>query len=254
MEAFDWICPFCGTATTIGDYNYRVTSADVVGRSKFGSAVLLVRSISCPNNSCKELQIEASLHRHGLPAGQSSGPHAIREKYESWKLRPKSRIKPQPEYVPLEIRNNYAEACLILNDSPKASAAMSRRCLQGIVRDFWNIPQNKRGNLGAELTYIKDQVDIDTWDAIQAVRSVGDIGAHMEKDVDLIIDVEPKEAELLIELIETLLDDWYVEREKRRQRNSAMKALAASKLEAKRLGKQKKNDGPSGDESSSSNA
>jgi hypothetical protein len=254
MEAFDWICPFCGTATTIGDYNYRTTSADVAGRSKFGSAVLVVRSISCPNSNCKELQIEASLHRHGLPAGQSSGSHSIREKYESWKLRPKTRTKPQPEYVPLEIRNNYAEACLILNDSPKASAAMSRRCLQGIVRDFWNIPQNKRGNLGAELTYIKDQVDSDTWDAIQAVRSVGDIGAHMEKDVDLIIDVEPKEAELLVELIETLLDDWYVEREKRRLRNSAMKALAAAKLEAKRQGKQKKNDGSPNNETSSSNA
>jgi stalled ribosome alternative rescue factor ArfA len=76
----------------------------------------------------------------------------------------------------------------------------------------------------------------------------------MEKDVDLIIDVEPKEAELLAELIETLLDDWYVERAKRQQRNSAMKALAASKLDAKRQGKQKKNDGSSNEEPSSSNA
>lgn len=154
--------------------------------------------------------------------------------YNDWKLLPRSRSKPQPNYIPLEIRKNYLEACLISADSPKASAAMSRRCLQGIVRDFWDIPANRRGNLGAELNHIKDQVTTDTWEAIQAVRSIGDIGAHMEKDVNLIVEVEPHEADLLIELIETLLEDWYVERHKRVQRHQAVKDLAQTKRQAKK--------------------
>lgn len=155
---------------------------------------------------------------------------------------PRSRAKPQPDYIPKQIRDDYLEACLIANDSPKASATLSRRCLQGIVRDYWDIPKNKRGNLGAELSYIREKLDSDTWDAIEAIRNTGDIGAHMEKDVNVIVDVEPAEAELLIELIETLLEDWYVERHRRRERNAAARHLAdkkqAERIQAKLASKQ----------------
>ena len=44
------------------------------------------------------------------------------------------------------------------------------------------------------------------------MRHVGNIGAHMEKDVNLVIDVDPEEAGLLIWLIETLFEEWYIER------------------------------------------
>ena len=55
----------------------------------------------------------------------------------------------------------------------------------------------------------------------------------MEKDVNLIVDVEQDEAQLLIELIETLFEDWYVEREQKRQRNAALIATAAQKKQLK---------------------
>jgi hypothetical protein len=41
---------------------------------------------------------------------------------------------------------------------------------------------------------------------------LGNIGAHMEADVNVIVDVEAGEAKLLIGLIETLVDEWYVAR------------------------------------------
>jgi hypothetical protein len=150
--------------------------------------------------------------------------------------------KPVPDFVPEEIRKNYEEACLIQNDSPKASAAMSRRCLQGIVRDFWDIPANKRGNLGAEINYILEEIDEDTFESIKAVREVGDIGAHMEKSVDTIVDVEPEETGLLIELIETLISDWYVAKNKRANRNKALQATVAAKRAAKKLSKENTKD------------
>ena len=34
----------------------------------------------------------------------------------------------------------------------------------------------------------------------------------MEKDINLIVDIEPDEAQKLIKLIELLLQQWYVER------------------------------------------
>lgn len=238
MVSFNWICPYCGHATTITDPNYD-RSHSIIGtnRSKLGETCLTWRAISCPNQECINLYLEVTLNRYGFPEGKDGGRHGAREEYFKWKLMPKSRAKPQPEYIPEEIRNNYSESCLILNDSPKAAAALSRRCLQGMVRDFWKLPNSKRGNLGAELNHISDEVDPGTWDGIQAIRSIGDIGAHMEKDVNLIIDIEPSEAELLVNLIETLFEDWYVDRHKREERNKSIKALADTKHDAKRAGK-----------------
>ena len=114
---------------------------------------------------------------------------------------------------------------------------MSRRCLQGIVRDFWQIPLNKRGNLGAELNLIEEKVAPSTWNAITTIREIGDIGAHMEKDVNYIVEVEADEASMLIELIEMLFQDWYIERQNRLNRDAAVQALAAKKLEEKKEAK-----------------
>jgi hypothetical protein len=72
-------------------------------------------------------------------------------------------------------------------------------------------------------------VDGETWDAIDAVRKIGNIGAHMEADINVIVDVEPEEARLLIGLVETLVDEWYVTRHERKTRNSQLVALAQAK-------------------------
>ncbi|MCC7300620.1 MAG: DUF4145 domain-containing protein, partial [Verrucomicrobia bacterium] len=132
---------------------------------------------------------------------------------------------------PAAIVADYNEACLIQEASPKASATLSRRCLQGIIRDFWKV---KAGRLVDEIEQIKDKTDPLTWEAIDSVRKVGNIGAHMEKDIDLIVDVDPSEAELLIGLIETLIRDWYVTREERKSRLLQIKQVAEQKEQAKK--------------------
>jgi hypothetical protein len=55
----------------------------------------------------------------------------------------------------------------------------------------------------------------------------------MEKDIDLIIDVDPAEAELLIGLVESLIADWYIARHEREERDNALLAMAAAKVAAK---------------------
>lgn len=62
---------------------------------------------------------------------------------------------------------------------------------------------------------------------------MGDIGAHMERDINLIIDVEPNESQLLIELIEQLVEDWYVNRKAKQDRLLKISELAKSKKEMK---------------------
>jgi hypothetical protein len=161
------------------------------------------------------------------------GKEKLDEEINLWNLIPPSSAKPFPNYIPKAILADYEEACLIRELSPKASATLARRCLQGIIRDFWEV---KPSRLYDEIDAIKDKVDPLTWDAIDAVRKVGNIGAHMEKDINLIVDVETNEAELLINLIETLLKDWYITKEERRTRLLSITGIAEGK-ERQRKGK-----------------
>jgi hypothetical protein len=95
-----------------------------------------------------------------------------------------------------------------------------------MIRDFWGISKRR---LKDEIDALEDRVESNTWEAVDAVRSIGNIGAHMEADINLIVDVEPEEAALLIGLIETLLSDWYVARHDREERMAKIRAVAAEK-------------------------
>jgi len=103
-----------------------------------------------------------------------------------------------------------------------------------VLREFWNV---KPGRLVDEIDQIKDKTDPLTWQAIDAVRKVGNIGAHMEKDINIIIDVDPNEAQLLIGLIKTLIRDWYIAREERKNRLNQITAIAQTKDQAKQTKK-----------------
>lgn len=183
--------------------------------------------VACPNPECKEYTLTVTLHDH-VSNGQNQWKDRPAKK--SWNLIPQAAVKVFPDYIPKQIISDYEEATAIANLSPKASATLARRCIQGIIRDFWGI---KKGRLVDEIEAIKDKVDPITWAAIDAIRKIGNIGAHMEKDINLIIDVEPEEAGLLIGLIESLINDWYIVREERKKRMEQIVVVAAKKTEEK---------------------
>ena len=66
------------------------------------------------------------------------------------------------------------------------------------------------------------------------MRKIGKYGAHMEKDVNLVINVEPHEAQKLIELIELLFHECYVQRESRSERLAAIKQISDEKDEQRK--------------------
>lgn len=129
-------------------------------------------------------------------------------------IRPISSAKQFPDYIPEAIRQDYEEACAIVTLSPKASATLSRRCLQGLIRDFWAIT---KPTLNKEIDELKDKIPADLWSSIDALRQLGNIGAHMEKDTNIIVDIDPNEANSLIQLIELLMKEWYINREERKK-------------------------------------
>lgn len=96
-----------------------------------------------------------------------------------------------------------------------------------MIRDFWDV-KGKR-TLSDEIHAIKDKVDPTIWDAIDTVRELGNIGAHMEKDTNVILDVKPNEAQALINLIEMLFEEWYVNRHERKKRAAAVVDLGRMK-------------------------
>ena len=229
MQDFPWTCPYCNQVATVTQSNVSSTPHKFHLRNKEDMELWLVTSvIVCPSSTCREYSLDASLHR--TRATGSGGRTAVEPPMLTWKLRPRSIAKPFPEYIPQPIREDYEEACLIAALSPKASATLSRRCLQGIIRDFWGIAKSR---LIDEIEDLKDKIDAGTWEAIDAVRRIGNIGAHMEKDINLIVEVDSDEAELLVKLIEVLLLEWYVRRHDRDKHMKKIVSVAMAKTAQK---------------------
>ena len=95
-----------------------------------------------------------------------------------------------------------------------------------MLRDFFdaNAP-----TLHRELLKIEDLVDEQTWKALNGVRDLGNIGAHPEKDINVIVDIQPEGAARLIRLIEILIKTWYVTREEDQATLDEIARLAAEK-------------------------
>ncbi|MFH1862959.1 MAG: DUF4145 domain-containing protein [bacterium] len=180
MDAFDWECPFCGRNATITDESVHIETIEFRTENAKGPRDLKVIFTVCPNSKCKKFTLHIELHE--LEKKLSPFVPTFRKLINEWQLVPPSNAHTFPDYIPTAILNDYQEACLIVNLSPKASATLSRRCLQGIVRDFWKV---RPGKLFEEIEQIRDRIDPKTWEAIDAVRKVGNIGAHMEKEINL---------------------------------------------------------------------
>ena len=78
-----------------------------------------------------------------------------------------------------------------------------------MIHDFWGI---KEKNLNAEITSLKSRISPSLWKAIDGIRTLGNIGAHMESDINVIVDIDSGEAEKLLKLIEHLIKEWYINR------------------------------------------
>ena len=231
MEPLPWTCSYCGRDVTITEPNYASGEHHIyLTGTEYGDFGFVYTAISCPNTQCRKVAFSISLNKLKFTAGHG---YKTVGRFHSWKLLPESEAKSQPDYIPAPIVENYKEACRIKDLSPKASATLSRRCLQGMIRHFWKVKVKGKRTLWDEIKAIKGEVDASTLEAIDAVRKVGKVGAHMEKDVNLIIEVEPGEAQLLIGLIEMLFREWYVASHEKEQ--SVKAVIALGKLKQKEM-------------------
>lgn len=232
MAEFNWTCPYCSHYQTVAEAKCDVQVHRIsVGETCDGNAVgVELQSIGCSNPSCKNVTIRLL---YGTVTWDASW--RLKSILLNAPIKPESSARPLPSVIPDPIARDYLEACRIATLSPKASATLARRCLQGMIRDFCGIA---KPTLHQEINELKKQFDVgnaprgvseESFDAIEAIRKLGNIGAHMEKDINVIVDVEPDEAELLLNLVENLFEEWYIARQKRQERLARVTASVEQK-------------------------
>jgi hypothetical protein len=156
MVNLNWTCPHCARPQVATDENqhrasvyFHVTTLDI------GDVGLDVDAVACLNEECKKLTLNAWLRRW---ANRHHGSlhYNLNTEIEHWRLVPSSSAIPQPDSIPAPLREDYYEACSIRDLSAKSSAALARRCLQGMIRDYCKIA---KGTLDAEIKALNAAVD-----------------------------------------------------------------------------------------------
>lgn len=173
-----------------------------------------IEKYSCPNPDCRKFivyLVQGGAQYTQYANGGKSFSHIYPEN-KRFMVHPKgSNRSPVPPEVLPDFTEDYTEACLVLPNSPKASAALSRRCLQHILREKARV---KPSNLADEIQEVLDKNLLPSYIAeiVDAVRNIGNFAAHptKSKQTGEIIDVEPGEAELNLDVIEALFDFYFV--------------------------------------------
>jgi hypothetical protein len=145
-------------------------------------------------------------------------------------------ISPRPiaNEVPDPYRQDFGEAVAVFPLSPKASAALSRRNLQAVLR---NCAAVKAGDLYNEIEEVikSGRVPSHISEGLHAVRTIGNFAAHPIKSTSTgdIVEVEPGEAEWNLDVLESLFDFYFVEPAKTAKRKAELNAKlkAAGKAE-----------------------
>jgi len=137
-----------------------------------------------------------------------------------------------PTEVPSHIGNDFAEASSVLPISEKASAALSRRCLQNVLTENGFTKRDLNDQIDDAVTTLPTRIA----ENLDAIRTIGNFAAHPMKHQSsgLIAEVEPEEAEWNLDVLEELFDFYYVQpkkaEEKRKKLEEKLKDLGKPPL------------------------
>jgi hypothetical protein len=258
MRAFPYVCPHCGANqfVTFGkgyaiEAGYKELELPGLPETDGKKELCIGHSLRASLCSrCFEPSMEIDIVlKEKDPTGRTPaggirvGFGSTIKTYYKGRIYPEAVIPIVHASVPQPLAEDYKEGWSILDRSPKSSAVLARRCVQGAIRDFCGISKDtlnqeideleqryENGSLGALAPYVSH----DLIEAIDNVRKVGNIGAHMEKDVNKVIPIAHDEAKLLLDLVSTLFTEWYQAKSEREARLQKLVGIAAEKAAAKR--------------------
>ena len=159
---------------------------------------------ACP--SCKNIILELLIKSPDPLKGKPNCRYIAAPRFPN--------LPPAANDVPEKLREDYIGSCAVLSISAKASAALSRRILQTILKE-----QGYRGdNLSTQIENVLEEqnsrkaLPTALHTTVDAIRNFGNFSAHPITDRTSlqIIDVEPEEAEWCLGIIADLFDHYYV--------------------------------------------
>ena len=210
-------CPHCQT-----EFHDQILSTDIgVDIDGFW----FVEQASCPACSRKVVWL---VSKAVIPWSDSKKYPG--EEIGRYLMRPKGSLRPNPpKEVPEIFAADYREASLVLADSPKASAALSRRCLQHLIREKSGI---KKPDLAKEIEELISSGGLPSHlaEAVDAVRVIGNFAAHPIKAASTgeVLPVEPGEAEWILDVLDGLFDFYFVQPSLLKIKREALNAKLAS--------------------------
>jgi hypothetical protein len=159
-------CPHCNTSF------HDVPQLDPIDQDSKGNWA--IEKLLCPEPDCGQMTL---FLLEGDFGHDPQGGWYLVELRSKRMVYPKgSNRPPVPPAIPKEFAEDYIESCLVLADSPKASAALSRRCLQHILREKAGI---KRGDLATEIQQVIDSRTLPSHlnESIDAIRNIGNFAS-----------------------------------------------------------------------------
>lgn len=225
-------CPHCQTAV---HPSLNTNNIGMVGKIDGTTCLWAIEAYECPECKRPVLSlVEVRLDWSKLPESWSESVPMSFYPDESKRysvIFPRGANRPPaPPEVPRGIAADFNEACVVLADSPKASAALSRRCLQHVLRE--RKVSTKRDLSQAIDDALSAHLPAHIADNLDAIRNIGNFAAHPQKSVNSgeILDVEPGEAEWNLDVLESLFDHYYVQPTKSAARREALdKKLAEAR-------------------------
>ena len=113
----EWRCPYCDRDQMVSDETRHANWASLpVGKSVHGFLAIQYLAIRCANPKCNEVMIRTWLKQ--AQVNRADEWFLTANEIQQWLLRPDSLAKPQPDYIPAPLREDYAEACLIRDREP----------------------------------------------------------------------------------------------------------------------------------------
>lgn len=190
-------CPHCSAETSVEDSNTTYLGEDIDGD-------WFIKQYKCHNPECKRLILylevgHAGIHCWGL--GQAG---------KSVLIHPEGLDIPKlPPEVPPVFSEQFYEAFFVLKYSPRASVALSRMCLQYLLRQVARVNPGKLGN---EVQQVLDSGKLPA----SIVQYINNLQANSSffrlenQDCNVIHSADSLEAELYIKVLSQLFEYYFL--------------------------------------------
>src|SRR5882757_780753 len=161
-------CPHCTISVHVN-----LAPTNIRADNQHGTLIgYQVSSAACPH--CYETIIFLQIGPAVQVPNTNFRMEAIATKTMVW---PQGASRPCSPEVPKTLASDFSEAVSVLPISPQASAALTRRCLQEVLRDYGGTTAK---DLVAQIQQVIDQghISASLAEQLDAVRHIGNFAAH----------------------------------------------------------------------------